>query len=67
MPGASEVVAVLSELGEPYSYLTIRVKEEFEVPADEEHRAVFDYLKEAGVVSEFRKRRLKDIYDVKLA
>ncbi|MGH3626044.1 MAG: hypothetical protein ACRDRL_01155 [Sciscionella sp.] len=66
-PPASEVATVLTELGEPYSCLTNRVKDEFEVPANEEHREVFDHLKEAGLVSEFRKRRLRDVYVVKLA
>lgn len=61
MPPASEVVAVLTELGEPCTYLTNRAKDEFEVPADDQHRAVFDQLRKAGLVSEIRKRRLKDV------
>jgi hypothetical protein len=67
MPAAPDVVGVLTELGEPYSYLTTRAKHEFEVPDNEEHRAVFDHLKRAGLISEFRKRRLKNICGVKLA
>lgn len=67
MPPASEVVTVLTELGEPYSYLTNRAKDEFDVPNDEEHRAVFDHLKEAGLVAECKKQRFKDVRVVKLA
>jgi hypothetical protein len=62
-----ELVGVLTELGKPYSYLTTRAEHEFEVPGDEANRAIFERLKEAGIVSEFRKRRLKDAYSVKLA
>jgi hypothetical protein len=67
MPPASDLVTVLMELGEPYSYLTNRARDEFEVPANEDHRAVLDHLKKAGLVSEFKKRRLREVYGVKLA
>ncbi|WP_173130507.1 hypothetical protein [Kibdelosporangium persicum] len=63
---APEVVAVLTELGEPYSNLISRATDEFDVPADETHRTVFDHLREAGIVADFRKRRLKDVFVVKL-
>jgi hypothetical protein len=67
MPPATEIVALLTELGEPYSHLTTRAKNEFDVPADEAHRAVFDHLKEAGLVSEIKKRRGKEVCVIKLA
>jgi hypothetical protein len=66
LPPAGEVVAVLSELGEPYSYLATRAKNRFEVPNSEEHRAVFNHLKANGIVAEFKKRRLKDVCTVTL-
>ncbi len=68
IPPAAQIVPVLAELGEPYSYLMNRDGiDKFEVPASEEHRKVFDHLKRAGFVSEFKKRRLKDVCLVKLA
>ena len=42
-------MAVLNELGGKYSYLTSWEQEEFEVPYDEAHRAVFKILTEANL------------------
>jgi hypothetical protein len=67
MPAASDLIAVLTELGEPYSNLTSRARAEFDVSATEDHRPLFDRLKEANHISEFKKRRGKDSYAVKLA
>jgi hypothetical protein len=67
LPAAPELVVVLAELGEPYSYLMNRAKLEFEVPANGEHRVVFGHLKKAGLVSEFKKRRMQDFYIVQLS
>lgn len=64
---ATELVMVLTELGDPYSNLTSRAQDKFEVSSDHSHRTVLDRLKKAGVVSSFTKRRLKDVYVVKLA
>ncbi|MEV6621589.1 hypothetical protein AB0M83_36660 [Amycolatopsis sp. NPDC051106] len=65
-----DVVAVLSELGEPYSHLTIRGMAEFEVSFEEDCRKAFDTvfgdLKKAGLIADFRKQRSKNFFDVKL-
>lgn len=66
-PAASEIVKVLSALPQPYSYLTSREKVEFEVPGDPDHRAVFEVLKKANVLSNFRKKgRLSSTYIARL-
>lgn len=66
-PGANEIVHTLAELGEPYSYLSTRAKNTFTVPDDEAHRAVFQVLEDAGLLSEFKKKRGQDLRQAKLA
>lgn len=61
-----DMISVLAVLGDPYNFLSSRAKTQFEVPADDAHRVVLDTLKKAGLLSEFRKRRLKDVCAVKL-
>ena len=48
-PGASDIVSVLNELGGKYNNLTTWEHDEFEVPYDENHRAVFRILHDANV------------------
>jgi hypothetical protein len=46
---ASDIAAVLNELGGRYSYLTTWERGEFEVPYDETHRAVFKIAADANL------------------
>lgn len=66
-PTADEIVDTLAELDEPYSHLSTREKTTFTVPDDDAHRTIFQILKDAGVLSEFRKKRGQDARRVKLA
>ncbi|MFG1774773.1 hypothetical protein ACGFIX_34800 [Nocardia salmonicida] len=63
-PSPSDIVAVLNELGSPYSYLITWENNEFEVPYDEAHRAVFKILADANRC-QTKKKALKDILIVK--
>lgn len=65
-PAASDVVAVLNELGGSYSYLTTRERNEFEVPYNDAHRAVFKTLADAKLCQAGKKPR-KLLLVVKLA
>ena len=56
-PAASDIVAVLNELGGKYSYLTSWEQGEFEVPYDEAHKAVFKILDDARVCKTSKKPR----------
>lgn len=66
-PPVPGLVSVLTQLGEPYSYLANPVKNEFDLPADELHRTILERLKKARAISSFRKRRVGGTYVVKLA
>jgi len=66
LPAAADVAAVLGELEQPYASLSTHERTEFEVPDDDNHRTVFDYLKRQGVLSEFKKKRLRDVRVAKL-
>jgi hypothetical protein len=66
MPPVQDLVGVLAGLGAPYSNLTNRAEQVFEVPATKEDRKILDYLKQTNLVAEFKKKRLKDVYIVKL-
>lgn len=63
-PSPSDIVAVLNELGSPYSYLMTWENNEFEVPYDEAHRTVFRILADANRC-QTKKKTLKDILIVK--
>jgi hypothetical protein len=65
-PAASDIVALLNELGGNYSYLTTwenyevdvtDVPDEFEVPYDEAHKAVFTILEGANLCQTSKKKR----------
>jgi hypothetical protein len=56
-PTPQEIVATLTELGSPYSYLSTGEKAKFEVPKDDAHEAVFGTLKEAGMCTLTKKRK----------
>jgi hypothetical protein len=67
-PDASDIVAVLNELGGKYSYLTTWttyvfdapvVPDEFEVPYDEAHKAVFTILEGANLCQTRKKLHKK--------
>lgn len=64
-PTPAEVVAILAELGEPYSNMSTLVETEFEVPYDDAHQAVFGQLEEAGLCKT-SKKRMQDRLIVKL-
>lgn len=66
LPDAADVVAVLGQLEKPYAYLSTHERTEFEVPDDDDHRTVFERLKRQGVLSEFKKKRLRDVRVAKL-
>jgi hypothetical protein len=66
-PPVTELVPVLTQLGEPYSYLTSRTKNEFDLPADALHRTILNRLKRAGAISGIKKRPIANSYIVKLA
>lgn len=63
-PTASDIVAVLNELGGVYSYLTTWERDEFEVPYDQAHRAVFKIVADADLCQANKKKR-KDLLVVK--
>lgn len=63
-PAASEVTTVLNELGGTYSYLTTWERDEFEVPYDEPHRAVFKIVADANLCRIGKKPR-KDVLVVR--
>jgi hypothetical protein len=63
-PAASDVVAVLNELGGKYSYLSSWEQDEFEVPDDRAHKVLLTILQKAGVCK-FTKKRGKPLYIVK--
>lgn len=63
-PAANEIVAVLNELGGKYSYLTTWEQDEFEVPYDDAHRAVFKIVAEANLCRT-NKKKLRDVLIVK--
>lgn len=56
-PVASDIVAVLNELGGKYSYLTTWEHGEFEVPYDKAHRAVFKIVADANLCQTSKPRR----------
>ncbi|MGW3996012.1 YobI family P-loop NTPase [Amycolatopsis sp. NPDC004772] len=60
LPPAEEVVGVLGELGEPYSFLQTRVKNKFDVPADDAHQKLFTHLKSKGAVAAVTRARVRD-------
>lgn len=62
---ASDVVLVLASLGGPYSNLNNATRAEFDVPNTPAYRSVFEHLKDAGLVAEFKKRRLQELCIVK--
>lgn len=57
LPGANDIVDVMSELGGEYSYLSNWEQGEFEVPYDEAHKAVFTILQDANVCKISKKQR----------
>jgi len=63
-PAASEIVAVLNELGGEYSFLTTWEHGEFEVPYDDAHRAVFKMVADANLCRASKRTR-KDFLVVK--
>lgn len=63
-PAASEIVAVLNELGGKYSYLTTWDHGEFEVPDDVAHKAVFKALADANMC-QISKKRLRPLLGVR--
>ncbi|SMC65608.1 YobI family P-loop NTPase [Kibdelosporangium aridum] len=65
-PAASEVTTVLNDLGGKYSYLTTWQRDEFEVPYDEAHRAVFKIVADANLCRTSKKPR-KELLVVKRA
>lgn len=65
LPAPAYIVATLNGLGTPYSYLTSREQDEFEVPSDDAHKVVFGALKEADICS-IAKKPLKDFATVRL-
>lgn len=56
-PAVTDIVAVLNELGGRYSYLNTWEHDEFEVPYDEAHRAVFKILADANLCKVGKKKR----------
>ena len=56
-PTAGDIVAVLNELGGNYINLTTWERDEFEVPYDEAHKAVFGILSDANVCQATKKAR----------
>lgn len=61
-----EIVAVLAELGTPYNNLSSHGQRQFDVPDDDDHRAVFKRLQSEGLCT-FRKRTKKPLLKVKLS
>lgn len=66
-PNASEIVEVLMQLPEPYSYFTTKAKTTFRVPDDEAHRGILTLLRKAGIVTSADKLRKRSEREVKLA
>jgi hypothetical protein len=56
-PEASDMVAVLNDLGGKYSYLTSWEHGEFEVPYDDAHRSVFKIVADANLCQASKKPR----------
>lgn len=54
---ATELVDVLAQLPEPYSYVATRAKTEFDTPDDDSHRKLLDLLQNGGIVVKHHKRR----------
>lgn len=55
-PTPDEIVSTLAQLGAPYSHLTTRAANEFEVSDDDAHRSILQVLREADVCT-FKKVR----------
>lgn len=64
-PTAEDIVAVLSELGDKYSYLTTWEHTEFEVPDDDAHKTVFRIIASAGLCHARQKPRHQHVLLVK--
>jgi hypothetical protein len=68
---SDEIVSVLRALGEPYSRLMTGDTTEFEVPFDPDYKKkfekVFSDLKNAKVIIDFKKQRLRDVFLVEPA
>jgi len=64
-PAAGDIVAVLAELGTPYSHVSTRAETDFEVSNSDASKAVFEMLARAGLCSATKKPR-KPLLVVKL-
>lgn len=64
-PAVGDIVAVLAELGTPYSHVSTRAETEFEVSNSDASKAVFEMLAVAGVCGVTKKPR-KPLLVVKL-
>lgn len=64
-PTPQQIVATLTELGIPYSYLSTQAETKFEVPQDDAHEPVFRKLKEADICT-LKKKRNKPRLTVQL-
>ncbi|UUV32977.1 hypothetical protein NQK81_05860 [Amycolatopsis roodepoortensis] len=60
LPSTADVIAVLGELGEPYSNLVSHTADSFSVPNDQPHKKIFAYLKQAGAIADVTRPRLLD-------